>query len=452
MGEVLSRRRFLQLSAATATGAALAACAPMTPEPEEEEKGTAPPKEAADVRILLSSWAIAEVPFDRMAREYSEQNPGVEIKIESAFEGWDTKVLGQIREGNLEWSGVGIVTPFLNIVEYVETEMIQPMGDYIDSSGVEGSDQVLDDMIVTVEEDSSYKGHFYSLPYSFENITFQWHTDHFGEVGVKEAPESWDEWYSTCVELKKYFKAEDEEIFATALSPPLWRSIGGLICGASDDPYTDEGLINWDSEAMREVLKFYRKLVWEELTPPLGGEASELVDMWKRDRLASFMSCSSRGVWAQKIFGPEKIVTSRIPTIDGKEHSGSAFWGNGLAILNECPYPQEVTDFYIYAMGPQNKDWQKSVIRSGKTPVYNSAYEKILKTDPMFKQYRWMLDMREDVEASLPVPRNTYYLIQNSALQKWRPEFLKKGSDMTVDELVKNILEYTRKEIEEQEL
>ena len=477
----LNRRDFLRLSTGLALGAVAAACAPAAPQIVEVEKEVPVEKEVikevpvekvvekvvketvvvekevkpptpATVRVLLSSWAIVEMPFDMMAREYNEKHPGLELKLESTFEGWMPKVLGQIRAGKVEWTGAGILTPFLDMVQWVETGLIQPMEDFIYASTEEGADVLLDDMIATVKEDASYKGHVYDIPYSFENITLQWRTDYFGEVGVTEAPKSWDDWYASCVALKKYLEAEDMEVFTTALSPPLWRSVGGLICSASDHPYTDEGLIDWDSDEMREVLRFVRKLVLEGLAPPGGGETEDLVDMWKRGRLASFMSCSSRGVWAQMIFGPEKVRTSPIPTIDGEKHSGSAFWGNGLAVLNQCPYPQEVTDYYIYAMGPANVRWQQAAIKSGKTPVYNSAYDDILKADPMFAMYRWMLDMREDVEISIPVPANVYYLIQHTALQKWRVEVLKESSTMTEDEMIKHILEDSRAEIAKIEL
>ena len=458
----MSRRKFLQAALAATAGAAAVACQPKTvvvKETVEVKKEVTrvvekpAPKGKKEIRILLSSWAIVEMPFDMMAREYNEKNPEVEVKFETTFEGWDTKVIGQIRADKLEWSGAGIMTPFLNIVQWTETGMIQPMEEYINASTEEGASQVLTDMIKTVKDDASYKGHLYGMPYSFENITYQWRTDLFGEAGVTESPKTWDDWYEYCTALKKHLEEQGKkDIYTTAFDPALWRSLGGLICSASDNPYTEEGLIDWDSDAMRAALKFVRKMVFEGLTPPGGGETADLYDMWQRGRLASLMSCSSRGVWAQNIFGPEKVETARIPTIDGKPHSGSAFWGNCLTVLNKSPYPQEVTDFYIYAMGPQNKRWQKAAIKSGKTPVYNSAYDEILKTDPMFNMYKWMLTMREDVEASVPVPRNTYYLIQNTAWQKWRVEFLKEGSTMTEDELIQHVLEDTRAEIAKQKL
>ena len=464
----MSRRKFLQGALLSAAGTLAAACQPKTvivKETVEVEKVVekekevtrvvekAPVKGKKEIRILLSSWAIVEMPFDMMAREYNEQHPDLEVKFETTFEGWDTKVLGQIRTGELEWSGAGIMTPFLDIVRWAETEMMQPLEEFVNASAEEGAAAAMTDMIATVKEDAGYKGHMYGIPYSFENITYQWRNDIFAEAGVTEAPKTWDDWYKSCAALKKHLDAKGEqEILTTAVDPALWRSLGGLICSASGAPYTDEGLIDWDSDEMRDVLKFVRKLVFDGLTPPGGGETADLYDMWQRGRLASLMSCSSRGVWAQNIFGPERAQTSRIPTIDGKPHSGSAFWGNCLTVLNGAPYAQEVTDFYIYAMGPQNSNWQKAAIKSGKTPVYNSAYENILKTDPMFNMYRWMLDMREDVEASVPVPRNTYYLIQHVAWNKWRVEFLAEGSVMTEDELIQHVLEDSRAEIAKQKL
>jgi multiple sugar transport system substrate-binding protein len=465
----MSRRKFLQGALLGVAGAAAAACQPQTvvvKETVEVEKIVEKEKEVTrvvekaveaagkkEIRILLSSWAVVEMPFDMMAREYNALHPDLEVKFETTFEGWDTKVLGQIRAGELEWSGAGIMTPFLAIVQWTETDMMQPLEEFVNVSAEEGAAEMLTDMIETVKEDASYKGHMYGIPYSFENITYQWRTDLFGEAGATETPKTWDEWYESCVALKKHLEAQgNEDIYVTALDPALWRSLGGLICCASDQPYTEEGLIDWDSDEMRDVLKFVRRLVSEGLTPPGGGETADLYDMWQRGRLAGLMSCSSRGVWAQNIFGPEKVETCRIPTIDGMPHSGSAFWGNCLTVLNGSPYPQEVTDFYIYAMGPQNVRWQQAAIKSGKTPVYNSAYDNILETDPMFNMYRWMLNMREDVEASEPVPRNTYYLIQHTAWNKWRVEFLAEGSTMTEDELIQHILEDSRAEIAKQQL
>jgi len=459
----LSRRKFLGGALLSAAGVVLAACQPKTTivketvEVSKEKEVTRvvqqAPQGKKQVRILLASWAIADMPFDTMAREYNEQHPELEVKFETQFEGWDTKVLGQMRSGELEWSGAGIFSAFLDIVSTVKTGLVQPMEDLLQSSKQEGAANVLTDMIEPIKEDCKYEGHFYYLPYSFENVTFQYRKDMFAEAGVTTAPKSWEDWYQACATLKEHLVAQGkEDIFVTAIDWPLWRSVGGLICSASDKPYTDEGLIDWDSNEMREVLKFVRRLVWDGFTPPEGETEIDLYDVWQRGRIASLLSCSSRGVWIQNIFGPESAATVPIPTIDGKRHSGSAFWGNSLAVLKDAPAAQEVVDFYVYSMGPQNQTWQKAVIKSGKTPVYKSAYDNILATDPTFNLYKWMIDLRADVEASQPVPRNTYYLIQHTMWNKYRTEYFKPGSKMTEDELIQHILEDTQAEIAKQKL
>jgi hypothetical protein len=91
-------------------------------------------------------------------------------------------------------------------------------------------------------------------------------------------------------------------------------------------------------------------------------------------------------------------------------------------------------------MGPQNEGFQKTVIKSGKTPIYNSAYEKIIQTDPQFRTYQWMIGMREDVAKSVVTPRNTYYLIQHTMYVKYLAPFTEVGSTMTPEECAQSIL------------
>ncbi|MBC7234583.1 MAG: extracellular solute-binding protein [Chloroflexi bacterium] len=459
MFETYSRRSFLRLAAAGAAGAILAACQPKVVEKvvketvvvekivEKEAKPAGPEKKI--VRILASSWAIAEVPFDKTAREYNEAHPELEIKLQSTFEGWDTKVIAQINDGTLEWSAAGILTPFLDMKRWVATNMVQPMDTFINSSKEEGAGRVLTEMIPTIKEDGSFEGKFISLAYSFENITFNWRVDYFKEVGFDKAPETWDEWLQAALELKKW--GQDQEIYPTAFAGALWTDVGALVCSATDKPYTDEGLIDWEGEAMLQSLAFYKKLIAEEqLTPPHGSDG--WLDAYYSGKVASVQAQSSRGVWGQMAFGTDAVATSPIATLKKGGGSGSVYWGNGFAILNKSPNPQEATDYLIYTMGPQNEWFQKAVIKSGKTPIYTSTYETILKNDPQMRTYQWMIGMLADVERSIPAPRNNYYIIQHTMFQKHRVPFTEPGSTMTPEECAKLILEDTKAEIAKQKL
>ena len=462
MSRSFTRRSFLKVATAGVAGVVLAACTPKVVEVtkivtqketvketvivEKEAQPAGPEKKV--VRIMLSSWAVREIPFDRLAREFNEKNPGVEVKIETDAEGWDTKMIAQINSGKVDWSAVGILTPFLDMARWTAIKMVQPMDDFIAASKVEGATSLMSDMIDTVKTDASFQGKFYSVPYSFENITFNWRVDYFNAVGAKEAPATWDDWYRIVKEVQKW--GADQQIIATSFAGALWTDIGALICSSMKKPYTDEGLIAWQAPEAVESLAFFKKLVSEKLTPPHGSDG--WYEMFTGGKIGSVQAQSSRGVWGQMIFGAEKMATSPIPEKVKGGGSGTVYWGNGVALVNKAPYPQEAMDYIVYAMGPQNLDFQKTVIKSGKTPVYKSAYDKIILADPAFATYKWMTTMRDDVARSVPVPVNTYYLIQHTMYTKNIVLFTDEGSAMSAEECAQKILKDSKDEIAKQKL
>ncbi|MEA3407988.1 MAG: extracellular solute-binding protein [Chloroflexota bacterium] len=457
-----SRRQLLKMVGVGLAGTALASCKPevvekvvketVVVEKEVEKEVTrvvekkAPPGDKI-VRLLISSWALGEIPFDKTAREFNDANEGVEVKVQTTFEGWDTKVIAQINEGSVAWSLCGILSTDYHTAKWIRSGLIQPMGDYVAASSQEGASGMLDDMIPTVKKAGIFEGKLYGIPYSFENVTFNWRTDYFDAIGVSKAPESWDEWLKVALELKKW--GADEEIYPTSFVSDMTTTMMGLLCAASKKPYTDEGLVDWLGDDMQEALTFFKKLVVEEeLTPPHGFDG--WLDAFYSGKVASVQAQSSRGVWGQRAFGTEKMTTSPIVPKKKGAGSGAPYWGNDLALVNKAPYPQEAVDYLIYTMGPQNVGFQKTVIKTGKTPVYNSIYESVIKGDPQFRTYQWMIDMREDVENAVPLPQTTWVDIQYSAYNKHIVNFTEPGSTMSPEECAQLIYDDVKEEVEKQ--
>jgi len=439
-----SRRSFLKLAAATSAIGVLSACvAPVPGQP-----GAVPGSQGgAAVRILLPSWATAEMPFDTAAREFNEANPGSNVVIQTTGEGWDTKVMSQIASDTLEWSGVGIASSASSsLPTWILTGMIQPLDDMISASKVEGSSKMLDDMIPVLRDASTHEGKFYGIPYSFENISFNWRTDYFDAVGATEAPANWDDWLEIAKEVKKW--GADQQIYATSFIPDLDASTGTLIYGSTKEPFDDDMLLKWESDEGVGALAFYRKLVLEEeLTPPHGFDGWE--DAYFAGKLASVQAQSSRGVWGQTTFGTDKVTTSPVPALV-PDNAGTPFWGNCVGVLNKAPNAQTALDYFVYAMGPQNLTFQKTAINTGKTPVYQSIYDDVINGDPQFGIYAWMNDMRAQVEKSVIRPFNNYFSIQDGAYRKHIVELVEPGSTMTPEECAKAIVEDARAEIAKQ--
>jgi hypothetical protein len=156
-------------------------------------------------------------------------------------------------------------------------------------------------------------------------------------------------------------------------------------------------------------------------------------------------------VWGQNAFGTDKCTTSPIvPKVKGSG-SGAPYWGNDLAIINKAPFPQEATDWLIYTMGPQNVGFQKTVIRTGKTPVYNSIYDSVINGDPQFRIYAWMNEMRSDVERAIKLPQTTWVDIQYDAWGKYIVLFTEPDATMKPEECAKLIMDQVLEETAKQE-
>jgi len=450
MSANITRRQFLKLTAVGAAGLAAAACAPR-PSATGTGAAQAPTAQpgaagAKTVRILLDSWAMGEMPFDTFAREYNESHPGVNIQLQSTFEGWDTKVMAQINSGNLEWNAGGIASSASSsLPRWILSSMIQPMDDYIKGSTEKGATDVLGDMIPTIRKASEHEGKFWGFPYSYENISFNWRVDHFAAVGAKAAPATWDEWLTIARELKKW--GEAEKIIPTSFIPDLDASIGSMIYSALSNPFNDDMLLKWDSKEATDALTLYRTMVWEGLTPQHGFDG--WLDLYYAGKLSSVQAQSSRGVWGQLAFGTDKVATSPVPTYQKGSGAGTAFWGNCIGLLTKAPNPQEAMDYLIYTMGPQNDRWQKTCMQTGKTPVFQSAY-KLIETDPMFRTYAWMIDMRNQVDRSMARPFNNYFSIQDTYYRKYLVQFVEPGSTMTAQECANSIVKDATTEIAKQ--
>lgn len=443
MSQKHSRRTFLKMAAVTATGVTLAACTVPVAGPQ----GAAPGVQEKVVRILLPSWATGEIPFDTTAREFNEANPGTRIDIQTTGEGWDTKVMAQIQEGNLEWSGAGIASSASSsLPRWILSGMVQPMDDFIASSKVEGAADMLSDLIPTLRNASTYEGKFWGIPYSFENISFNWRTDYFAAVGATEAPKTFEEWLDVARALKEW--GADQQIFATAFIPDLDASVGTLIYGSLEEPFDEQMVLKWESPEAIDALAFYKQMVDEGLTPPHGFDG--WLDAYYAGKLASVQAQSSRGVWGQLAFGTDKVTTSQVPTRGSGSSAGTPFWGNCVALLNKAPYPQETLDYFIHTMGPQNQTFQRNVIKTGKTPVYESAYRDIISADPQFRTYEWMIAMRDQVDRSVTRPFNNYFSIQDTHYRNYIVQLTDPGSTMTPAECAQAILKDSLAEIEKQ--
>ncbi len=68
----------------------------------------------------------------------------------------------------------------------------------------------------------------------------------------------------------------------------------------------------------------------------------------------------------------------------------------------------------------------------------------------MFRNYAWMIDMRDQVDRSMPRPFNNYFSIQDTYYRKYIVEFVEPDSTMTAEECAAAIVKDAQAEIAKQ--
>ncbi len=408
------------------------------------------------VNILQPSWTLQEIPMDRMTSIYNDLHRGeIEVRLSATVSGWDTKVLKMQEDNNLIFNGALISgVPAWGLGAQVANGMIAPWDPFLAASKEEGADRIKKpDMVAICYDSQVWLGYIWGIPYSFENITYNWRTDYYREVGWEEAPKTWAEKKEVALALKTKFGAEGVIPYAwiggihtdimgdfqSRVKEP-WVKVttpGGIVCNRR---------VAWTSPECIETFNWMRSFVEEDLTPPHGTD--DWWPLYQKGKLAAVQAQSSRGVWGQKIHGQANVMTSTVPEYEVGSGCGTIYWNNSPTLFRLSPYPQECVDFHIYDIGPANEDMHKAIIESGKSPVYEWSYGDLIEVDPNFATYLWMVALRDQVERSYPLVPNTDWETDGKYWGKWRVMFFEKGSKMTAEEFGKSIMDEASAEID----
>jgi multiple sugar transport system substrate-binding protein len=463
-----SRRDFLRIAFATTAVTLLTACggtsAPSSSTPAPTAAGGAPQtsqqspsptkpavanqpssKGPVTVELIAADWVIQEWKLPDWVKKYNDLG-GNKINLTQTTDGWDTKVLAMIRQGDVLWDGVGIMTPFIDKVKWVETGMIQPVDAFIQSSTADDAKRIMSDWLPTIKDDISYKGKVYGVPYSVEAIGQMWLTEFLDGIGLKANPATWSETLDAATKIRE--KYQSQQVTAYAWVNGLHTSLQALIHSGSKTPYTSDGLLDITGEVSLKACEWMINLVKNGLTPPHGSDGA--IDIWQKRKLALLLAQNSRGVWAQRIFGMAAAGTGTVPLMEkGGANSGSPFWSNTFVVFNKAKHPQELVDFYIWLLGPSNKDVWQAIIASGKAPVLDSIYKSMIENSA---DYKWMADFRDVIANSVPYPENTYWEIQNAKIMPWISKMVSPPFNLSPQQAMESALKDVQAEVAKQKV
>ena len=218
--------------------------------------GGVPAAVAETLRVTIPFYSAATEPyFQKMASEFKQKNPGVDVKIEVV--NWDSllqKLTTDIAaNANADISIIG--TRWL--VDFQKTGVVEPLDSYMDQS-------FRDRFIQSLFDYAKIDNKVYGLPIAASARALYYNKALFTKAGMPDGPKTWDDVEQASQKIKALgnygFGLQGKEIETdTYWYYALWSFGGDIVkdCKAV-----------FDSDAGVKALSQYKKLIDDGLTQP----------------------------------------------------------------------------------------------------------------------------------------------------------------------------------------
>jgi len=358
----LNRRDFLRLSAAAATGAMVAACAPAAPQIIEVEKEVPVEKEVVKTVVVEKEVVVEKVVkkepilirfhgrmgtqgdhFNHFAKKFNDEHfPDIFVKCEN-FPGADYyKKLNTMIAGGAVGDGFWIYLGG-GFRRYAATGVYAPLDPIVEETGYD-----LGQFYPEAVEGCRYKGKLYGLPWCLHfgcgNILY-YNKPMFDDAGIDYPDENWT--YDDLLAAAKELTNPDEGVFGFLTDTSTCAGMVHFPRAWGGDVTNPEGtktLIN--SPESVEGLQFLSDLFHVHKVSPLPAQVYVgTYQMFAANKLAMFTS----GFWGKTVgdyVDPE--VWGVAPSPKGPAGRGHVFYIDMVSATANSKHPKETFMYLTY--------------------------------------------------------------------------------------------------------
>ena len=216
-----------------------------------------------------------------------------------------------------------------------------------------------------------------------------------------------------------------------------------MIWGATDTPYTDDGLIDWSGEASIASIQWMQEMVADGLMPKVNAGFGT----WLQKGTAIMSSFDVHGTLAQQEHGDDAADTGiNIRRDKDDPKAGAPFWLNGCVVLNKAANPQGMTDFFLWWFSPDNKGNGQQIADVAAKPAYQYTYDEFI--EPIEK-HAWQLEGIDLVRESVPFQVNLTWGTETSVITPWLEKALDPDNNMSAEDAIAQALDELAVELEE---
>ena len=447
----LSRRRFLQSTAGVAGVAATAgllnACAPgQTGVAPQADGGAAESQETKDVYITTLA-AFADMGMrdsTDLLNEETEPN-GVRYTLEESPEGWETKVLGMIRDDEVRWSANGIANAG-NQWNYIQMGMVQPLDELLQASVEWAQDMENAFMYPNIYEATQFEGQTYYIPMKLNIHLMGYRQDYIEAAGYEAIPETWDEFEVMLGKLKETHEAENVVPFAARKE--IFRTLGTAFTTFIENPYNEENMLKIDSEEWLQCIGMFKRWFDEGYTN-LEVLQDPMPD-WQKGKVAIGIDSHSWIRLGRSVWGDEVVQGTVPPKTDASNPKRTWVHLDSGFVFAGAPDAAEGLDWLLHVLGPEgapaDRYWSGTLTFSGM-PVHQQQYDKLIGSVDGFPE---LVDAYEAVPNSVlqPMPAGKFYPIIQSKIWPWLERYW--GGEVSAEVAMENTLAEVEEELEKQ--
>lgn len=356
-------------------------------------------KDSDSLSVMIPEWAV---PSDNLLKEFTDST-GIKVSINQVA--WDAirDKIGIAASGGeasadvveVDWSWVG---------EFDSADWLEPL-------------KVDDSLKTEMPTISSFSvgDKVLALPYSNDYRIAYYNTKHFEEAGIGEEPKTYDQIYEAVKAIKE--KGIAEHPYPLVLTAEEKASTG-LIWTAytmNDKVFNDDNTLN--EESVKAALKFYDKLIKEDLVDP-ADKTADGMETYRRitTGTASYLTGPTSYIGTVNNAEKSQVVGEVAPILmpgktDNAKHTMAL--PEALGITKFSKKKEEARKFIDWYTSADTQE--KLNAELGNLPTRNSVLEKLI-DDGKIENSGAMLEQAKLIASPFPNGVPVYYNEMSNAI------------------------------------
>lgn len=380
---------------------------PGTGAAEASDSGTKEAGGGQTLRVTVQAWMMGKYDFERIAKEFEEENPGVKV-VYNQVDNVD------VTSSMLEWSqgktncDLALGGDRSETVPYAANDYVV---EFTDENFFNG-DFTKDKFIESFLESGNADGVQYMIPLLGEvlgcvvNIPMMQEAGYVAEDQTVTAPADWNEMYEYAKNLTKDGQTGLAIDWGNNMAV---KAYDACVMGANGNLYESDGnTLNFTAGPVKNMLQVWQDLVKDGYTTTdVFADADANRTNFKAGRVAMHIAPASRWIEAGELLGAENVGVMPIP---GTDTHGSVSYIHG-AVIPKASENQELAIKLIKDKLLQEQFQADSMNSYGKMSPMKAHYEKLdnpywptvldftekATTPPLYKDYT-KLDTNMQIE------------------------------------------------------